>query len=69
MVENQLNYFHEAKAHFVASHQHPINQMLHHLTNLLAIAAVVSAILRLAVDSCLLSANPSALGGMHFLRK
>ena len=36
-----LSYFLEAKAHFVASHQHPINQMLHHLTNLLAIAAVV----------------------------
>lgn len=36
-----MNYFHDAKAHFVASHQHPINQILHHLTNLLAIAAVV----------------------------
>ncbi len=36
-----LNYLHEAKTHFVASHQHPINQFLHHLTNLLAIAAVV----------------------------
>ena len=36
-----MSYFLEAKAHFVASHQHPINQMLHHLTNLLAIAAVV----------------------------
>jgi hypothetical protein len=26
----QLSYFQEAKAHFIASHQHPINQMLHH---------------------------------------
>jgi len=36
-----LNYFQKAKAHFIASHQHPVNQMLHHLTNILAIAAVV----------------------------
>jgi hypothetical protein len=36
-----LSYFQEAKAHFVASHQNPINQALHHLTNMLAIAAVV----------------------------
>lgn len=36
-----MSYFQAAKAHFVASHQHPINQALHHLTNILAIAAVV----------------------------
>ena len=36
-----MSYFQEVKAHFVASHQHPINQALHHLTNVLAIAAVV----------------------------
>ena len=36
-----MSYFQEAKAHFVASHQNPINQALHHLTNILAIAAIV----------------------------
>jgi hypothetical protein len=36
-----MSYYQEAKAHFLESHQHPINQMLHHLTNIIAIAAVV----------------------------
>lgn len=36
-----LNYFKAAKAHFVACHQHPINQAFHHVTNALAIIAVV----------------------------
>lgn len=37
-----MNYYQEAKAHFLASHQHPINQGLHHLVNLMAIAAVIT---------------------------
>ena len=37
-----MNYFQEAKAHFIACHQHPINQALHHLVNLMAIAALVT---------------------------
>lgn len=36
-----MSYFREAKTYFAASHQHPINQALHHLTNILAIAAIV----------------------------
>lgn len=36
-----MSLFQEAKAHFIASHQHPINQALHHVTNILAISAVV----------------------------
>jgi hypothetical protein len=65
-----LSYFQEAKAHFVASHQHPINQILHHLTNILAIAAVVS----LFYDwrwtlVCLVLTQVFALGGHAFFEK
>lgn len=65
-----MNYFHEAKAHFVASHQHPVNQMLHHLTNLLAIAAVVLLFYdwRLTLV-CLVLTQVFALGGHAFLEK
>jgi len=35
-----LGLFQDAKAHFVASHQHPINQVLHHITNTMAIALI-----------------------------
>lgn len=34
------SYFRQAKAHFIASHQHPVNIALHHLSNILAIAAI-----------------------------
>jgi hypothetical protein len=65
-----LSYFQDAKAHFVASHQHPINQVLHHLTNILAIAAVVS----LFYDwrwtlLCLVLTQIFALGGHAFFEK
>lgn len=36
-----MSVFQDAKQHFIASHQHPINQVLHHITNILAISAVV----------------------------
>ncbi|MBD2022234.1 DUF962 domain-containing protein [Leptolyngbya sp. FACHB-36] len=62
-----MSYFQDAKAHFVASHQHPINQALHHLTNTLAIVAVVL----LFYDwrwtlACLVLTQVFALGG-HFV--
>jgi hypothetical protein len=65
-----LNYFQEAKAHFVASHQNPINQVLHHLTNLLAIAAVVFLFYdwRLTLI-CLVLTQVFALGGHAFFEK
>ncbi|MBL1175656.1 Mpo1-like protein [Pantanalinema sp. GBBB05] len=59
-----MSYFQEAKAHFVASHQHPINQMLHHLTNILAIAAVILLFFdwRLTL-LCLVLTQVFAIGG------
>ncbi|MBE9128458.1 MULTISPECIES: Mpo1-like protein [unclassified Coleofasciculus] len=65
-----MNYFHEAKAHFIASHQHPINQVLHHITNLLAIAAVVLLFYdwRLTLI-CLVLTQVFALGGHAFFEK
>ncbi|HBB30512.1 MAG TPA: DUF962 domain-containing protein [Cyanobacteria bacterium UBA8803] len=65
-----MNYFHEAKAHFVASHQHPINQILHHITNVLAIAAVFLLFYdwRLVLI-CLVLTQVLALGGHAFFEK
>lgn len=39
-MSNFKSYFQEAKSYFIASHQHPINQMLHHLTVVIGIAGV-----------------------------
>lgn len=65
-----MNYFQEAKAHFVASHQHPINQALHHLTNLLAIAAVVLLFYDWRLTFlCLVLTQVFALGGHAFFEK
>lgn len=65
-----MSYFDEAKAHFVATHQHPINQILHHLTNLLAIAAVILLFYdwRLTL-LCLVLTQVFALGGHAFFEK
>lgn len=65
-----MSYFQEAKAHFVASHQNPINQALHHLTNILAIAAVISLFVdwRLTLV-CLVLTQVFALGGHAFFEK
>jgi hypothetical protein len=65
-----LSYFQEAKAHFVASHQNPINQILHHISNILAIAAVVLLFYdwRLTLV-CLVLTQVLALGGHAFVEK
>lgn len=65
-----MSYFQEAKAHFVACHQHPINQALHHLTNTLAIVAVVLLFYdwRLTI-ACLVLTQVFALGGHAVFEK
>ncbi len=65
-----MSYFHEAKAYFAASHQHPINQFLHHLTNVLALASVVFLFYdwRLTL-ACLVLTQVFALGGHAFFEK
>jgi hypothetical protein len=65
-----LNHFQDAKAHFIASHQHPVNQILHHLTNLLAIAAFVLLFFdwRLTVVAVVLT-QVLALGGHAVFEK
>ena len=65
-----MSYFNEAKAHFIASHQHPINQILHHITNLLAIAAFVWLFYdwRLTLV-CLVLTQVFALGGHAVFEK
>jgi hypothetical protein len=37
-MDNFKAYFQEAKAYFISCHQHPINQMLHHLTVVIGLA-------------------------------
>ncbi len=65
-----MSYFNKAKAHFVASHQNPINQILHHITNVIAIAAVVLLFYdwRLTLV-CLVLTQVFALGGHAFFEK
>lgn len=65
-----MSYFHDAKAHFVASHQHPINQILHHITNLLAIVAVVLLFYDWRLTFfCLVLTQIFALGGHAIFEK
>jgi hypothetical protein len=65
-----LSYFQDAKAHFIASHQNPINQALHHLTNILAIAAVVFLFFDWRVTLlCLVLTQVFALGGHAVFEK
>lgn len=69
-MSNFMSYYREAKTHFIASHQHPINQKLHHLTNALAIAAVIL----LFIDwrwtiVCLVLTQVFALGGHAVFEK
>ena len=65
-----MSYFHQAKAHFIASHQHPINQILHHITNLLAIASAILLFYdwRLTLV-CLVLTQVFALGGHAVFEK
>lgn len=65
-----LDYYQKAKAHFIASHQHPVNQAMHHTSNLLAIAAIAF----LFVDwrwtlGCLVLTQVFALGGHYWVEK
>lgn len=65
-----MSYFQDAKAHFVASHQNPINQALHHLTNVLAIAAVIFLFVNWrGTLVCLVLTQVFALGGHYFFEK
>ncbi len=65
-----MSYFQEAKAHFVAAHQNPINQALHHLTNLLAIAAVIFLLIDWRITLiCLVLTQVFAIGGHIFFEK
>ena len=65
-----MSYFQEAKAHFVASHQNPINQILHHITNLLAIAAVILLFYDWRLTFlCLVLTQVFALGGHAVFEK
>ncbi len=65
-----MSYFREAKAHFIACHQNPINQILHHITNTLAIAAVILLFYdwRLTLV-CLVLTQILALGGHAVFEK
>lgn len=62
-----MSDFKEVKAYFIACHQHPINQALHHLTNAIAFVAVGLLFYdwRLTL-ACIVLTQVLAWGG-HFL--
>jgi hypothetical protein len=66
-----VGLFQDAKAHFIACHQHPVNQALHHLTNALAIALIPLFILHKWVwlVGCLVATQVFALGGHAIFEK
>jgi len=69
-IVSAVSYFNEAKAHFIESHQNPINQALHHLTNLLAIAAIIFLFIDWRITLvCLIFTQVFALGGHAFFEK
>jgi hypothetical protein len=58
------SYFQAAKAHFVASHQNPINQALHHLTNILVFVAAFCLFVDWRLTAlCLVLTQVFAIGG------
>lgn len=65
-----MNYFHKANVHFLGSHQHPIDQILYHITHLLAIAAVVVLFYNWRLTLlCLVLIQAFALSGHAFFEK
>jgi hypothetical protein len=65
-----LTYFQEAKAHFEASHQHPINQMLHHLNIIVGLAGIVLLFYNwLLAVACFATTQVFAIGGHKFFEK
>lgn len=59
-----------AKAHFEASHQHPINRALHHLVNVIAIVGVVWLLIDWRVSVvCLVLTQILAIGGHYVFEK
>ncbi|MGC9503347.1 DUF962 domain-containing protein [Baaleninema sp.] len=65
-----MSLFQDAKDHFIASHQHPINQALHHTTNILAITAVVMLFYDFRISVfCLVVSQIFAWGGHAVFEK
>jgi hypothetical protein len=61
------SYYNSAKRHFVASHQHPINQALHHANTLLALVSLVYLLIDWRVTlACLVITQIFAISG-HFI--
>ncbi len=59
-----MSYYHEAKQHFINCHQHPINQALHHLVNVIAIIGIIYLFVDWTVSLlCLVLTQIFAIGG------
>ncbi|AFZ45944.1 hypothetical protein PCC7418_3840 [Halothece sp. PCC 7418] len=65
-----MSYFQEAKAHFIASHQNPINQALHHIVNILVFVGIGYLFIdwRLSLV-CGVLTQVLAIGGHTFFEK
>ena len=59
-----MEQFPAAKRHFIECHQHPINQALHHLVNIIAIVGVIFLFVDWRVSIlCLILTQVFAIGG------
>lgn len=65
-----MSYFQQAKAHFLASHQDPINQALHHIVNILVFVGIGYLFIdwRIALV-CGVLTQVLAIGGHVFFEK
>jgi len=65
-----LSYFQEAKAHFIASHQNPINQALHHIVNILVFVGIGYLFIDWRISLvCGVLTQVLAIGGHIFFEK
>ncbi len=64
-----LEHFRAAQRHFIASHQHPVNQILHHLTviiNLVGIVLLIQELNYIWISLGLLVISQVMAWGGHF---
>ncbi len=65
--DEPMSLYNQAKQHFIASHQHPVNQGLHHIVNILAIVGIIYILFVIRVRVvCLILTQVLPIGG-HWL--
>lgn len=63
-------YYQEAKVHFIATHQHPVNIALHHASNFLVFAAIPLLFVNWVVSAVFIALTQIlTIGGHLFFEK